>query len=87
MDPSNLNKVLKPMNCLSCHQPHSSVRPNLLVKDQANNMTFCITCHTNLVGPGAPSSTPDAKPQAGAPQTTQPPAAQLKAPEPTGKTK
>jgi predicted CXXCH cytochrome family protein len=31
------------MNCLSCHQPHSSVQPNPLVSDQANNMAFCIT--------------------------------------------
>jgi predicted CXXCH cytochrome family protein len=52
MDPSDLSKVLKPINCLSCHQPHSSTQPGLLVKDQANNMTFCITCHTNLAGGG-----------------------------------
>ena len=50
MDPSDVNKVLKPMNCLTCHQPHSSAKPGLLVKDQANNMAFCMTCHTNLGG-------------------------------------
>lgn len=47
-DPSDVTKVLKPINCLSCHQPHSSAQPALLVKDQANNMAFCMTCHTNL---------------------------------------
>jgi predicted CXXCH cytochrome family protein len=52
MDPSNLNKVLKPINCLTCHQPHSSAKPGLLVKDQANNMAFCMTCHTNMSGAG-----------------------------------
>lgn len=48
MDPSNVNKVLKPVNCLSCHQPHSSAKPDLLAKDQANNMAFCTSCHTSL---------------------------------------
>jgi predicted CXXCH cytochrome family protein len=50
MDPSDVSKVLKPINCLTCHQPHSSAQPGLLVKDQANNMAFCMTCHTNLTG-------------------------------------
>lgn len=50
MDPSDLTKVLKPINCLTCHQPHSSAKPGLLVKDQANNMAFCMACHTNLIG-------------------------------------
>jgi predicted CXXCH cytochrome family protein len=49
MDPSDLTKVLKPINCLTCHQPHSSAQPGLLVRDQANNMAFCITCHTSMV--------------------------------------
>ncbi len=53
MDPSDVTKVLKPINCLTCHQPHSSAQPSLLVKDQANNMAFCMSCHTNLVGSGA----------------------------------
>jgi len=35
------------MSCLTCHQSHSSAKPGLLVKDQANNMAFCRTCHTN----------------------------------------
>ncbi|HLY18001.1 MAG TPA: cytochrome c3 family protein [Bryobacteraceae bacterium] len=40
-------KSITPMNCLSCHQPHASAKPDLLAKDQANNMDFCRTCHTN----------------------------------------
>ena len=51
MDPSDVTKVLTPVNCLSCHQPHSSAQPSLLVKDQANNMAFCMTCHTSMAGP------------------------------------
>lgn len=48
MDPSDVSKVLKSVNCLSCHQPHSSAQPSLLAKDQANNMAFCMTCHTGF---------------------------------------
>ena len=48
MDPSDTTKVHAQVNCLSCHQPHSSAQPDLLVKDQANNMAFCSTCHKNL---------------------------------------
>ncbi len=47
-DPSDPNKVKTPMNCLTCHQPHASLQPDLLVKDQANNMAFCSTCHKDL---------------------------------------
>ena len=41
-------KTKKPftLTCLTCHQPHSSAKPGLLVKDQENNMAFCKTCHT-----------------------------------------
>jgi len=46
-DPSDITKVLKPMNCLSCHQPHASTHAGLLVKDQENNMAFCDSCHKN----------------------------------------
>ena len=46
VDPTN-SKVLKPINCASCHQPHASAKGGLLVKDQSNNMDFCKTCHTN----------------------------------------
>ena len=34
------------MNCLSCHQPHASSAPALLVGDQQANMAFCARCHT-----------------------------------------
>jgi predicted CXXCH cytochrome family protein len=34
------------MNCLSCHQPHASSRPGLLVNDEEPNMAFCDRCHT-----------------------------------------
>ena len=47
MDPADATKVKTQMNCLTCHQPHSSAQPGLLVKDQANNMAFCDTCHKN----------------------------------------
>jgi predicted CXXCH cytochrome family protein len=47
LDPANPGKVKTPMNCLTCHQPHSSTQAELLVKDQANNMAFCDTCHKN----------------------------------------
>jgi predicted CXXCH cytochrome family protein len=48
MDPSDVSKVLKPVNCLSCHQPHSSAQASLLIKVQSNNMAFCMTCHTGF---------------------------------------
>ena len=43
-DPSQ-RKIKTPINCLACHQPHSSAQPDLLAKDQVNNMAFCATCH------------------------------------------
>ncbi|HLW83962.1 MAG TPA: cytochrome c3 family protein [Candidatus Sulfotelmatobacter sp.] len=48
MDPTTPGKVTTPMNCLTCHQPHASAQPDLLVKDQANNMAFCSSCHKDL---------------------------------------
>lgn len=48
MDPNDISKVKASVNCLSCHQPHSSTQADLLVKDQANNMAFCSSCHKNL---------------------------------------
>jgi predicted CXXCH cytochrome family protein len=48
LDPADPTKVKTPMNCLTCHQPHASAQPDLLVKDQANNMAFCSTCHKDL---------------------------------------
>ncbi len=53
VDPTNVAKVLKKISCLTCHQPHSSAQPDLLVKDQANNMAFCDTCHKNRLELGA----------------------------------
>jgi predicted CXXCH cytochrome family protein len=38
----------KQINCMTCHQPHSSAQPNLLVKDQTGNMAFCSTCHQTM---------------------------------------
>jgi predicted CXXCH cytochrome family protein len=49
MDPTDQSKVKTPLSCLSCHQPHASAQPDLLVKDQANNMAFCDNCHKNRV--------------------------------------
>jgi predicted CXXCH cytochrome family protein len=47
MDPTNQSKVKTPLSCLSCHQPHASLQPDMLVKDQQNNMAFCDNCHKN----------------------------------------
>lgn len=47
MDPTNQTKVKTPLSCLSCHQPHASAQPDLLVRDQADNMAFCDNCHKN----------------------------------------
>ena len=48
MDPANPDKVLVTLNCATCHQPHSSAQPNLLVKDQAVNTAFCDSCHKSV---------------------------------------
>ena len=40
--------VGKSVSCLACHQPHSSNKADLLVKDQANNMAFCASCHKEM---------------------------------------
>jgi predicted CXXCH cytochrome family protein len=48
MDPSDLTKVQAKINCLTCHQPHASAQPNLLVNDQANDRKFCSSCHKDL---------------------------------------
>jgi predicted CXXCH cytochrome family protein len=47
MDPSDITKVKTPLSCMSCHQPHASAQPGLLIKDEANNMAFCDNCHKN----------------------------------------
>ncbi len=47
-DVTNLTtKAVTPMNCLTCHQPHAGADSDMLVKDQAPNMDFCRTCHSN----------------------------------------
>jgi len=48
VDPSDVTKLIAKIDCLSCHQPHASAQPGLLVKDQANNAAFCATCHKDL---------------------------------------
>lgn len=52
MNPTDITKVKTQMSCLSCHQPHSSAKPGLLVKDQEENMAFCDTCHKNRITMG-----------------------------------
>lgn len=47
-DPSDVAKTIQKINCMTCHQPHSSAQPGLLVSDQANNLTFCASCHKNM---------------------------------------
>jgi predicted CXXCH cytochrome family protein len=49
MDPTDQSKVKTPLSCLSCHQAHASAQPDLLVKDQSNNMAFCDNCHKNRI--------------------------------------
>ncbi len=48
VDPTNVAKLIAKIDCLSCHQPHASAQPDLLVKDQANNTAFCASCHKDL---------------------------------------
>ncbi len=48
VDPTDITKTRAQINCLSCHQPHSSAQADLLIKDQANNMAFCSSCHKDL---------------------------------------
>jgi predicted CXXCH cytochrome family protein len=47
-DPADITKVHAKIDCMSCHQPHSSAQPNLLIKDQADNLAFCTSCHKDL---------------------------------------
>jgi predicted CXXCH cytochrome family protein len=47
MNPADVTKVKTHLTCLSCHQPHASAQPDLLIKDQKNNMAFCDNCHKN----------------------------------------
>jgi len=52
VDPMDRTKVLKPMSCLTCHQPHASAQPGLLVKDQLDDQEFCRTCHKGAIERG-----------------------------------
>lgn len=45
MDPMNPDKVRVTLNCITCHQPHSSAHADLLAKDQAYSSAFCDSCH------------------------------------------
>jgi predicted CXXCH cytochrome family protein len=47
-DPTDVSKIYAKVSCLSCHQPHSSAYPGLIVKDQKNNTEFCASCHKDL---------------------------------------
>jgi predicted CXXCH cytochrome family protein len=47
-DPTDITKLRAQINCMSCHQPHASAQLDLLVKDQANNLAFCTSCHKDL---------------------------------------
>ena len=49
MDPTNKARVKAKLNCITCHVPHASAQPGLLIKDQQNNMAFCDNCHKNRV--------------------------------------
>jgi predicted CXXCH cytochrome family protein len=44
VDPES-GKLIRAVNCSTCHQPHSSSHAGLLVGDQENNTEFCATCH------------------------------------------
>jgi predicted CXXCH cytochrome family protein len=72
VDPTNMNKVLKPINCLTCHQAHSGAKQGMLVKDQTNDMAFCMTCHAELNQAGKAPQAQGAQPPAAQPQNTQP---------------
>ncbi|HWR35229.1 MAG TPA: cytochrome c3 family protein [Clostridia bacterium] len=48
MDPTDVTKLRVAINCATCHQPHASAQPGLLVNDQANNIAFCASCHKDL---------------------------------------
>ena len=44
MDPTDTSPSYgRKSTACTCHQPHSSAQPDLLVKDQANNLAFCVT--------------------------------------------
>jgi predicted CXXCH cytochrome family protein len=69
MDPSDTTKVSKPLSCASCHQPHSSAKPGLLINDESNNSDFCAQCHKGSLGstqaqtPGMQGTPPQPNPK------------------------
>ena len=72
VDPTNMSRVLKPINCLTCHQPHSGAKQGMLVKDQANDMAFCMTCHAELTQASKTAQTQGAQTPGAQPQNPQP---------------
>jgi predicted CXXCH cytochrome family protein len=53
-DPADPTKVKASLSCLSCHQPHASTQPGLLIGDQSKGQAFCSTCHKQV--PGQPAT-------------------------------
>ncbi len=49
-DPTDVTKIKTVINCMICHQPHSSTQRALLIKDQQPGLDFCRTCHKTIVG-------------------------------------
>lgn len=67
MDSQDQSKVSKPLNCMMCHQPHSSVKAGLLVNDMSNNAEFCARCHKGQIGAGVAQTTETPSTQGSAP--------------------
>lgn len=51
-DPQDPSKIRKPMNCLTCHQPHAGGARAMLVNDTPPTMKFCGTCHKGTIEGG-----------------------------------
>jgi len=49
-DINDLTKVITPINCLSCHQPHAGGSRAMLIKDQKPGLEFCRSCHKGSIG-------------------------------------
>jgi predicted CXXCH cytochrome family protein len=56
VDPRDPLKVLTPLNCLTCHQPHASANADLLAGDVVNNQAFCKSCHKGMIGSDSTSA-------------------------------
>lgn len=46
----------RPMTCLSCHQPHASSFPGMLVTDTGGSMPLCSRCHDPQTAPPGTSA-------------------------------